>query len=221
MLLSRRRQPVAWAWGSAGSELLEADAELARRLQRHLFPPERSSALAHRLDADPAQAPLAALEAGELGPDADRVVALLAERDLSPPSLLVLRGEGRVAAIVWLCSERQDADGDADRLRALRRVQPLLQLAVAAGAHPVPPQCPELAARGLTERELAVAELALTGAGNAAIAARLGISERTVKNHMGRVLTKCGVRSRTQLIALYGRGGEEMGLSDEGIGTSG
>lgn len=221
VLLSRRRQPVAWAWGSVGSALLETDAELARRLQRRLFPPELSSALAHRLDADPAQAPVAGLEPSDLGPDAERVGALLAERDLSLPSLLVLRGEGRVAAIAWLCSEREDGDGHVDRLRALRRVQPLLQLAVAAGDRPAPLRRPGLAAHGLTARELAVAELALTGARNAAIAARLGISERTVKNHMGRVLAKCGVRSRTQLIALHGFGGEGMGLSGEAVGTSG
>jgi DNA-binding CsgD family transcriptional regulator len=60
----------------------------------------------------------------------------------------------------------------------------------------------DLADRGLTERELAVARLALEGRSNADIAVALGISQSTVKHHIGRVLAKCGVRSRTQLIAL-------------------
>jgi DNA-binding NarL/FixJ family response regulator len=48
-----------------------------------------------------------------------------------------------------------------------------------------------------------VARLAVGGASNMEIAAQLGITESTVKNRMSRVLKKCGVRSRAQLIARY------------------
>jgi DNA-binding NarL/FixJ family response regulator len=59
----------------------------------------------------------------------------------------------------------------------------------------------ELADR-LTARELSVARLALGGQSNADIGETLGITQSTVKHHMGRILAKCGVRSRTQLLAL-------------------
>ncbi|MFT3865072.1 MAG: helix-turn-helix transcriptional regulator [Solirubrobacterales bacterium] len=222
VLFSRRHEPIAWAWGSVVSGPREPDSGPARQLQRHLFPPERPSVLARRLDADPAQATVVALEPSEVGPDADRVGDLLADHGLGAPYLVVLREEGRVAGVVWLCSGRDESVARADLVRALRRIQPLLELAaVAAGSQtPSSPQL-ELTERGLSRRELAVARLALTGAGNAAMAARLGIAERTVKNHMSQVLAKCGVRSRTQLIALYGSGGENVDPSGEVTGTSG
>jgi DNA-binding NarL/FixJ family response regulator len=64
------------------------------------------------------------------------------------------------------------------------------------------PASRDLGSLGLTEREAAVTRLVVRGRGNAAIARELGISESTVKKHVSRVLDKCGVRSRTQLIAL-------------------
>lgn len=86
---------------------------------------------------------------------------------------------------------------------------PLLELASAAPLAVA--QAPaltieDLAERSLTPREYAVALLAVDGNGNTEIGAELSISEATVKHHMGRVLSKCGVRSRTQLIALVGSG---------------
>jgi DNA-binding NarL/FixJ family response regulator len=66
-----------------------------------------------------------------------------------------------------------------------------------------------LAARGsgrpafpqLTERELDVLERMASGAGNEAIAARLGISVKTVQNHVSNVLLKLGVATRAAAVA--------------------
>jgi DNA-binding NarL/FixJ family response regulator len=50
----------------------------------------------------------------------------------------------------------------------------------------------------LTPRERQVLELIGRGLSNKRIARELGISEKTVKNHVGRVLAKLGVTDRTQ-----------------------
>ncbi|WP_405084635.1 response regulator [Microbispora sp. NBC_01389] len=51
----------------------------------------------------------------------------------------------------------------------------------------------------LSERELEVARMVAAGAANREIAARLSISEGTVKNHVSSVLRKLGLRDRIQL----------------------
>jgi DNA-binding NarL/FixJ family response regulator len=56
----------------------------------------------------------------------------------------------------------------------------------------------------LTAREVEVLRLVATGATNREIAERLYLSEGTVKNHVSRVLTRLGLRDRTQA-ALYAR----------------
>ncbi|UGS33727.1 response regulator [Capillimicrobium parvum] len=51
---------------------------------------------------------------------------------------------------------------------------------------------------GLTAREREVLELIVAGESNKRIARALGISEKTVKTHVGHVLAKLGVTDRTQ-----------------------
>jgi two-component system nitrate/nitrite response regulator NarL len=54
-------------------------------------------------------------------------------------------------------------------------------------------------AKGLTDREKEVAITVATGASNKEVARALGITERTVKAHVGAVLEKLHVRDRLQL----------------------
>lgn len=72
------------------------------------------------------------------------------------------------------------------------------------------------AARGvqrgpLTERESQVLRLVARGLGNRQIAARLGISEHTVKTHIAHILEKLQVRTRAQAAACA----VKMGLVDD------
>lgn len=59
----------------------------------------------------------------------------------------------------------------------------------------------------LTERELEVMRLVASGKTNAELAAALFLSEQTVKTHVSRILSKLGLRDRTQIVvAAYESG---------------
>jgi len=81
-------------------------------------------------------------------------------------------------------------------------VEPLGKSSSEFHAAPVPP--PRPVERGLTPREILVAELIALGIGNKTIATRLGISPHTVGQHIRSALNKTGAQTRAELIArLY------------------
>ncbi len=69
---------------------------------------------------------------------------------------------------------------------------------------PVPPAPGSLKHAGLTDREIEVLRLIAQGATNREIAETLVISEGTVKNHISNILSRLGLRDRTQA-AIYAR----------------
>ncbi|MGA8016879.1 MAG: helix-turn-helix transcriptional regulator, partial [Candidatus Dormiibacterota bacterium] len=54
----------------------------------------------------------------------------------------------------------------------------------------------------LTDRELQVARVAARGTSSAEIAVQLGLSVRTIENHLQQAYSKLGVRSRAELSAV-------------------
>ncbi|MFG1605309.1 response regulator [Actinoplanes sp. NPDC049265] len=56
---------------------------------------------------------------------------------------------------------------------------------------------------GLTAREEHVLDLLCAGLTNAALATRLGVSEKTVKNHLNSVFAKLDVRTRTEAMIRW------------------
>jgi NarL family two-component system response regulator LiaR len=60
----------------------------------------------------------------------------------------------------------------------------------------------KVAALGLTPRELEILTLIAEGLSNKEIAARLFVSENTIKTHSSRVFDKLGAKRRTQAVQL-------------------
>jgi DNA-binding NarL/FixJ family response regulator len=80
---------------------------------------------------------------------------------------------------------------------------------------PAPGATAATASGHLSERELGVVRLVAQGLSNAEIAARLYLSEATVKSHIARILAKLGLRDRVQ-VAVYAY---EHGFVRPGRGT--
>jgi DNA-binding NarL/FixJ family response regulator len=103
-----------------------------------------------------------------------------------------------VPPVELLSAIRAVRDGDAvvapsTTRRLLDRFVPMLPSGEA-------PATPRLAS--LTEREREVLGLIAQGLSNAEIAARLVLSEATVKTHVGRILAKLELRDRVQAVVL-------------------
>jgi DNA-binding CsgD family transcriptional regulator len=122
----------------------------------------------------------------------------------SSQTSVLFRDGGRIIGALILLRRRGEPNITPEETRLLHRLQPFLELVLARGqrSHAAAETHDLLHARGLTPREVEVARLAANGATNAEIGRALFVSLPTVKTHMNHVLTKLGVRSRTELVSL-------------------
>jgi DNA-binding CsgD family transcriptional regulator len=138
----------------------------------------------------PVLAASAAALAVEDGPTLDRVAA--AFEDLGA---LLLAAEAAAAAARAHRAAARDGRANASQERAAA-------LAAACQGASTPGLGPDVLVSTLSAREREVAMLAVARTSSREIGARLGLSVRTVDNHLGRVYAKLGVSSRSQLAAL-------------------
>jgi DNA-binding NarL/FixJ family response regulator len=169
----------------------------------------------------------ALVRAAELAPDVILMDLVMPRRD-GLAAMRELRARGSTARVIVLTSFTDDerimpaiqagAAGyllknvqPAELARAVRAahagealldpsVAARLVEAVAAGSASAPPP-------PLTPREHEVLALIVAGMANKRIARELGLSEKTVKAHVGRLLAKLGVADRTQAALLAVRTG--------------
>jgi DNA-binding CsgD family transcriptional regulator/tetratricopeptide (TPR) repeat protein len=192
------RCEIAWVLGDEAS--LQAEAERGTRALEHDDCPWRRGAVATWLTgADPiGLAPPYAAEAAGRWQDA----AALWQRLGSPyEQALALARSGERAALSEAVQllDGLGAAASAARVRALLRARgwaPPRSRRASTLSHP----------HGLTAREAEVLALVCEGLSDAAIAARLVLSRRTVEHHVAAILAKLGVASR-QEAARLGRPG--------------
>lgn len=133
----------------------------------------------------------------------ERAVLILAETESELDMAEALRAGVRGYLSRWVAAPRL-----VDGIRALSKdefvfdpafARHLVQFLTAGptGSAEIPPQLSALTR--LTERQRAVALLVAEGMTNGEIAARLFVSDATVKSHITAVLRRLDVRSRTQL----------------------
>jgi len=88
--------------------------------------------------------------------------------------------------------------GEATTLAAARQLDADAVVLAPGGR----PRDPDFAPEALTPREIQVLELLAEGLPNKAIAARLAISDQTVKFHVSSICGKLGAANRTEAVRL-------------------
>jgi DNA-binding NarL/FixJ family response regulator len=154
---------------------------------------------------------LAAWDSG----DADELTALADAQAVAHVPVVLVGEAARAPSLVSLVRAGVQgyvaSDAPADQvgmaLRAARAgllvFDPLLARIVAASV----PQLDLSGDEPLTERELQVLQLLAAGLANKIIATRLGISEHTVKFHVGSIMAKLDAASRTEAVTRAARRG--------------
>jgi NarL family two-component system response regulator LiaR len=113
----------------------------------------------------------------------------------------LVQGALKAGALSYLL-KNVTADELAGAIRAAHAGRPTLapeaaEVLIKAATAPA-----EVAAEGLTVRELEILRLMVSGESNPAIAERLFVSRSTVKFHVSNILMKLGAGSRTEAVAI-------------------
>ncbi|WP_296062658.1 LuxR C-terminal-related transcriptional regulator [uncultured Amphritea sp.] len=116
---------------------------------------------------------------------------------------MFFRNNGRIIAALSMLREEEMGNYTADELKLLCKLQPFLEYSL--NAVYLPHRNAERSSitdkYALTERELDVLELLLSGSSNKEIAGDLGLGLATVKTHLHHIFQKVSVQSRSELVA--------------------
>ncbi|WP_148616060.1 helix-turn-helix domain-containing protein [Nocardioides rubriscoriae] len=189
---------AAGAWADQATGLLAspiADSTVARLLSRHAFAEGRA-------DDAVVWGERAVARAREV----DRVIEEAEGEIVLGRARILRRGDGglveAVRALEAMVAAAERRGHRSARSAAARELRPVgLRLRPLAGS----------GWAGLSPREAEVARLVVEGASNREVAARLHVSEHTVRAHVSRVLAAFGVATRAALPAVAGLEGGRAG----------
>jgi DNA-binding CsgD family transcriptional regulator len=116
---------------------------------------------------------------------------------------IFFRAEGKIIAVITLLRDQSQGEFTDDELSLLRKQQPFLEYTL--NTVYMPKRITERATieerYQLTDRELDVLELVISGASNKGIANELALGVATIKTHLQHIYLKAGVFSRTELLS--------------------
>jgi DNA-binding CsgD family transcriptional regulator len=140
----------------------------------------------------------------EITGDAEGAARWWQERGCEYEAALALAGAGDPAALREALDMLHRLGARPAAAVVARRLRSLGEQSVRRGPRPATAANPA----GLTSREAEILGLLAAGLSNAKIAAQLGLSDRTVDNHVSAILRKLGVRTRKEA----GAQAERLGL---------
>jgi DNA-binding NarL/FixJ family response regulator len=166
----------------------------------------RPDALVWDLGWDPGRTTAAPRPGADTGRPQTALERLAEVRDLGVPVVALVPGE-EYAAGTWAAGARGvllrevTAEPLHAALRAVAQGLAVVEPQLSAALLPARSPAPETLAEPLTPREVEVLQLLAEGLSNKAIAARLDVSEHTVKFHVNALMGKLGA-TRLGLIVL-------------------
>lgn len=116
---------------------------------------------------------------------------------------MFFRQEGRIIAVISMLREEALGKFLPDELMLLKKVQPFLEYSLNAVYMPQRNQERQSISEkySLTERELDVLELLLSGTSNKQIAIELNLGLATIKTHLHHIFQKTNVQTRSELVS--------------------
>ncbi len=116
---------------------------------------------------------------------------------------MFFRQEGEIIAVLTMLREESLGNFSQQELALLNRLQPFFEYSLKSVWLPRRNSQRNSVSQkyGLTEREVDVIELLLSGATNKEIAAELSLGLATVKTHLHHIFQKTEVQSRSELVA--------------------
>jgi DNA-binding NarL/FixJ family response regulator len=165
-----------------------------------------SAALAELDEPAPLGADVALVDLASLEADA------ISGRRMGIPTVALIADENRAFEVIaagarGVVLRHASADQLASALLAVHLGLLALDPALSRWVRPPTPRDAGEPGTGLTPREAQVLALLAEGLSNKAIAARMGIAERTAKFHVESILGKLGAETRSEAIVLAARRG--------------